>query len=255
VGRKHGAWRGLAAHGREPSHRPHRARHRCGASVSQPVSPERYLSPTRLVLYVFPLLDEKEFFSDWTNYADWISSLSLSPSVKGFLNLMGVIVMHTLSDVNAILWLTGNQHISCTKRVNKSVILFPLIPLCGMAGKSKLAIRESNPAPERAANSPVGAWGWDCQVSRRLRGPYLQTPCSLLSLARLRFTGARSGSDLLPPAPAPARGLQGSSKSGNPLPTERGRNVLRNLTVLVPQSPPEEPVSNVKPRGLCEAGG
>lgn len=47
--------------------------------------------------------------------------------------------------------------------MNKSVILFPLIPLCGMAGKSKLAISEGNPAPEQAANSLDGWLGLGLQ--------------------------------------------------------------------------------------------
>lgn len=53
-----------APHGWESSPRSHRARHCCGLCVSPPLSPERYLSPTLLLLYVFPLLDEKKSFSD-----------------------------------------------------------------------------------------------------------------------------------------------------------------------------------------------
>lgn len=48
----------------ESSPRPPRARHRCGACMSQPLSPHRYLTPTLLLLYAFLLLDEKKFFSD-----------------------------------------------------------------------------------------------------------------------------------------------------------------------------------------------
>lgn len=139
--------------------------------------------------------------------------------------------------------------------MNKSVILFPLIPVCGMAGKSKLAIREGSPAPERAANSPGG---WLGLGLRGLAAAPRGLPANTLltaELLRLLFAGAIWGFGRAPttasiPAPG-AASARGSSKSGNALPTERGRNVLGNLRVLVPQSPPEKPVSNGKPRGLC----
>lgn len=91
--------------------------------------------------------------------------------------------------------MTGNQHISCTKRVNKSVILFPLIPLCGMAGKSKLSIREGNPASLRAAGSGAGG-------ELGLRGLTAVPRGSLLSLAPMLSAAAHLGSGLLSPAPA-----------------------------------------------------
>lgn len=65
--------------------------------------PQSYLSLTLLLLRGFPLLlmTRSSLLIELIMLIEFPPSLSLS--VKGFLNLMGVIVMHTLSDVNAVL--------------------------------------------------------------------------------------------------------------------------------------------------------